>query len=53
MKTRIIVIAACLLFVGCLGVALSGCGESRDDVPPMPGTPENPDYNKAPAKTGG
>jgi hypothetical protein len=53
MKKRIIVIAACLLFLGTLGVVLSGCGESREDAPAMPGTPDSPDYNKAPTKTGG
>ena len=46
MKTRVLLILATLLFVGVLGVALTGCGESRDDVPPMEGVPEDPDYNK-------
>ena len=54
MKTRVILVLASLIFVGCLGVALAGCGGGPgDDVPPMPGTPEDPDYNKAPDKSGG
>lgn len=46
MKKRVIFVLASLLFVGCVGVALAGCGESREDAPPMPNTPDSPDYMK-------
>ena len=43
-KTRVIILLSSILFVAGLGVAMAGCGDNRDDTPPMPGTPDDPDY---------
>ncbi len=43
-KTRVIILLSSILFVAGLGVALTGCGDSREDTPPMPGTPTDENY---------
>lgn len=44
-KARVILLLSSFLFLVGMGITLTGCGgESGDDVPPMPGVPDDPNY---------